>query len=54
MLQTDDGPIFAQLKFAFTVLVDKELVSFILVQAFDRWQDPVYQKKDKDLGFIHL
>jgi hypothetical protein len=25
-----------------------------LVQAFDRWQDPVYQKKDKDLGFIHL
>jgi hypothetical protein len=54
MLQTHDGVIFAQLRFAFTVLVNEEPVPVILVQAFDRWQDPGYQKKDKDLGLIRL
>jgi hypothetical protein len=54
MLQTHDGVIFTQLRFAFTVLVNEELVPVILVQAFDRWQDPGYQKKDKDLGLIRL
>lgn len=54
IIQTDDGPIFAQLKFAFTVLINENLVPIILVQAFDRRQDPVYRKKDEELGLIRL
>lgn len=54
MLQTDDGRIFTQLKFAFTVLINETLVPIVLVQAFDRRQDPKFCKKDEDLGLIRL
>jgi len=54
IIQTDNGPIFAQLKFAFTAVVGEELIPFVLVQAFDIHRDRHHKKKDKELGFIHL
>lgn len=39
MLQTHDGSIFAQLKFALMVAVNDEIVPLILVQSFDKRQD---------------
>ena len=39
MLQTHDGPIIAQLKFAMTVTVNGETVPIILVQAFDKHEN---------------
>jgi hypothetical protein len=54
IIQTDDGPIFAQLKFTFTATVGQERIPFILAQAFDIYCDRRYKKKDKELGFIRL
>ena len=54
IIQTDDGPIFAQLKFTFTATVGQEHIPFILVQAFNIYCDRHYKKKDEELGFIHL
>ena len=54
IIQTDDGPIFVQLKFTFTATVGQERIQFILVQAFDIYCDRHYKKKDEELGFIRL
>ena len=62
ILQTHDGPIFAQLKFAFTVIIsdsdDSEdpdtIVPIVLVQAFDKHDSSKFRKKDRDLELIRL
>lgn len=58
IIQTDSGPIFAQLRFTFTAFVGQERIPFILVQAFDiqvyHNTGRHYKKKDKELGFIRL
>jgi hypothetical protein len=55
ILQTHDGPIFAQLKFAFTVIGnDGEIIPIVLVQAFDKHLNYMFRQKDKDLELIRL
>jgi len=54
IVMTDDGPIIAQLKFAFTVVVNEEAIPVILVQAFDAYSNPKFKKKDRDLGLVRL
>lgn len=55
ILQTHDGLIFAQLKFAFTVLSnDDTVIPIVLVQAFDKHDNSKFRMKDRDLGLIRL
>ena len=55
ILQTNDGPIFAQLKFAFTVPSnDDTIIPIVLVQAFDNHDNLTFRKKDRDLELIRL
>ena len=55
VLQTYDGPIFAQLKFTFTVVADDgEIIPTVLVQAFDKHSNLMFRQKDKDLELIRL
>ena len=55
ILQTHDGPIFAQLKFAFTLISDDDaIIPIILVQAFDKHDNLTFRKKDGDLNLIRL
>ena len=54
IIQTDKGPIFAQLKFAFTIISNDDIIPIILVQAFDAYDNPKFRKKDRDLRLIRL
>ena len=55
VLQTHEGPIFAQLKFAFTVISDDgTIIPIVLVQAFDKHNNSMFRKKDMDLELIRL
>lgn len=55
ILRTHDGPIFAQLKFAFTVHSnDDTIIPIVLVQAFDKHDSSLFRKKDGDLELIRL
>jgi hypothetical protein len=55
ILRTHDGPIFAQLKFAFTVVSDDDtIIPIILVQAFDKHNNSTFRGKDRDLELIRL
>ena len=55
ILQTHDGPIFAQLKFAFTVIGNNgEIIPIVLVQTFDKHLNYMFRQKDKDLELICL
>lgn len=55
ILRTDDGPIFAQLKFAFTVpSKDDTIIPVVLVQAFDNHDNSMLRTKDRDLELIRL
>lgn len=54
ILRTHDGPIFAQLKFAFTVVSDDDIIPIVLVQAFDKHDSSLFRKKDGDLELIRL
>ena len=54
IVQTHDGPIFAQLKFVFTFVSDDDIIPIILVQAFDEHDNSTFRKKDRDLELIRL
>ena len=55
ILQTHDSPIFAQLKFSFTVVSDDDtVIPIVLVQAFDKHDNSTFQQKDGDLDLIRL
>lgn len=54
IFRTHDGPIFAQLKFAFTVVSDDDIIPIVLVQAFDKHDSSLFRKKDGDLELIRL
>ena len=54
IVQTDEGPIFAQLKFAFTIISNNNIIPIILVQAFNAYNNPKFRKKDRDLRLIQL
>jgi len=48
------GPIFAQLKFAFTIISNDDIIPIVLVQAFNAYNNPKFRKKDRDLGLVRL
>ena len=54
ILQTHEGPIFAQLKFAFTVISNGITIPIVLVQAFDKHDNSMFRKKDGDLELVRL
>lgn len=56
LLNTDNGPVFAQLYLIFTIMLSGNEYAVALVQAFD-WPavvPPNLQRKDQDLGFYRL
>lgn len=54
LLNTDNGPVFAQLVFVFTITLDRKSYPIALVQAYEqpRSVSATLYKKDKDLGFL--
>lgn len=55
IVETNTGPIFAQLRFMFTVAVGDTVIPLALVQAFDyKHSRGSRGQKDKDLQFIRL
>jgi hypothetical protein len=54
ILQTDDGPVFAQLRLAFTIISNDTIIPIVLVQAFDNYGNVKFCKKDRDLGLVWL
>lgn len=56
LLNTNNGPIFAQLVLIFIIKLDEKNYPIALVQAYEKpWSVPTtLRKKDKDLGFLRL
>ena len=56
LLNTNNGPVFAQLVLVFVITVDGKDYSVALVQAFEQPQSVSESlcKKDQDLGFLRL
>ena len=56
LLNTNDGPIFAQLVFIFVIKLDGKNYPIALIQAYEKPRSvpATLRKKDKDLGFLRL
>ncbi|KAK0187459.1 hypothetical protein F5146DRAFT_935250, partial [Armillaria mellea] len=54
LVDTIDGPLFAQLVMVFKCTVHEKIFPLILIRPFDQPMEGLSTQKDQDLGFYHV